>query len=122
MFAPGIRTAFALTASLLLLGIASGCGDGSESSDFTDRTEPGATATTGSTGPTNATGHAGATGQEAVGEPSGDGGQPDGTAGDKKERGHNPASAKDKKKKAPDDAISDRPGGPKPPGKPQPVK
>lgn len=34
--------------------------------------------------------------------------------------GHNPASAKGGRGKAPDDVISNRPGGPKPPGKPQP--
>ncbi|MCO5316035.1 MAG: hypothetical protein M9938_07725 [Solirubrobacterales bacterium] len=34
----------------------------------------------------------------------------------KPERGHNPASAGDKRDHAPDDVISDRPGGPKPPG------
>lgn len=37
-------------------------------------------------------------------------------------RGHNPASAKDRRDAAPDDVIQDRPGGPKPPGSPQPQR
>lgn len=45
-----------------------------------------------------------------------------GKAGGKKHSGSNPASAGDKRGKAPDDAISDRPGGPKPPGAPQPAR
>lgn len=36
--------------------------------------------------------------------------------------GHNPASATDRRGRAPDDVIQNRPGGPKPPGAPQPQK
>lgn len=42
--------------------------------------------------------------------------------GPHRRHGHNPASARDGRDRAPDDVISNRPGGPKPPGKPQPTK
>lgn len=100
---PQLKTGIALTSTLVALGLLAGCGD--SSSDTPATQEP--------TGTTMATGTTGATpaGDPSEGKPAGDA-KGDGENGGQK--GRNPASAGDKRGKAPDDAISERPGGPGP--------
>ena len=89
----------AIASTLLLTGVMAGCGGDDESSS----------PSTGTTAPAFATGTTGETGS---------GKKDAGGTGD------GPASAKDNRKDAPDDAISDRPGGPNagPPVSPNPPK
>lgn len=98
-----ITVVAALAASVLALGLLAGCGD---------------TSSDGSGTPAGA--------GTATGKPSGTGPATEPSSGEKPrpghDRGRNPASAGDKRGGAPDDVIQDRPGGPKPPGAPQPQR
>ncbi len=100
---PQLKTGIALASTLVALGPLAGCGD-SSSDDPATQEPTGTTTATGTTGTTPA-------GDSAKGKPAGDA-KDEGKNGGQK--GRNPASAGDKRGKAPDDAISERPGGPGP--------
>lgn len=105
---------------LVSAALLAGCGGSGD--EQTDR--PPISADVAATGETGTTAEATIPEKRAgTGQPgeTGTGGTP-GAGSGKKNRGRNPASAADKRDEAPDDAISDRPGGPKPPGDPQPYK
>lgn len=106
-----LNAGLALTVAAVSFGLLAGCGGSDDGG--TDATTTGATAVTGTTGSTTEKQRQGeqaqdrkdAAKQKAAQERSPDGGQGG-------HEGHNPASAGDKRGKAPDDVISDRPGGP----------
>ncbi len=103
-----LKTGTFLAGALVAVGLLAGCGS-------SDSDEPTTTGTTMVTGTTGATAVTGATGAEATTGSTGDTSPGNGTDAKKtkkKQKGHNPASAKDKRGKAPDDVISERPGGP----------
>lgn len=88
-----------IASALLLTGTVAGCGGDDDPSSISTGTTTPASAT-------GATGETGSGGKDAAGTVNG------------------PASAKDDRKDAPDDVISDRPGGPNagPPVSPNPAK
>lgn len=94
-------TAMVLTALALLVG----CGGSADSGSGTDN-------------PAKATDTSTVTPDSSPADSTD--GSPQSGSSDHKHRGHSPASAKDKRGPAPDDVISERPGGPKSPGEPQP--
>lgn len=97
------RNVILVATPLVALGLLAGCGNTSD-----DEPSDGTTAVTGTTGTTAVTGMTGTTGSASPGKGGGNGkdGKPN------RKRSRNPASAGDKRGPAPDDAISDRPGGP----------